>query len=1665
MSTDISLQAREAYFSFIDEDGTDSTRILKVKKDLWYSQIILARSTEIPRIFFMASIFELDGNDAIPDSDNLKVEVWTVEVSGDEETFTPTSMLVSYSGPFKSYLSVDPSEETPYPNAKWYYLNTNLSVTEGNHYAIVFRSNLENNEVAPRIYYTQNYRQNVFPIIVGTEDEGVSWANDILSDLPDTGVVRSGCLCTGYVGKDVEEDDFDSGDVTIGGTVSSKRGYPVYLYVKNDSTQSNSASEISLSFAMLPPASSVDGYSNETDQSMMRWYYYRPATLPLSNDVFLNKTINSSATLNSTAGFVVFVQPDRLSPNPVPYFNETEIDLYATPVGIVPLYEGVQPGGTGGESNHSLDMQSILDCSNKFTGDYWAHFMEKAKKGKTDSGARIPEYSVNPKYLDFTSEKKGQEVELLAFKELSLADPNVERLRVRGFSSFVKFKGYYLGFAKYQTTSSGATANPIDGQTNKFLAISAPVDDPANWTEIKLTLTDSAANPTAAGPGGGYLDDFIGVYDAVVRNTGTSADTETLFLAFQVVPSGTNAYVNLGYSTGDPSGDFTVQLLGLENENSVDSKFDKTNQLNIDRQYSKFITPNFGNDIYLTARSTGLVDERLSKFGLWKIDLNQVFSQTVLAGQVKITDYNNGNANTSYRGFYSKVSGDIDYCETEISYVMYDGEYAYLGTDTYNGVEKNYADNYIGNVWKTKDFVRFEEVLSGSPDQLWLDELLTNSDWGYNRVAFMARVDDILHVWITPEQVDMNDFSIFQTCVHVAVDLDSNVTKLLRVFPIASGADDSDYGSGNKVSDLETFGNSKSLRKFYGGVVNGYHIYVVGAEFEGIGITGDGVYIPQIGLRWIMYDTRTINKAFYYYNDINYDADADFQFINKPGKGVYHGKSLVKYDYYESSPMFDDYPALRIVKGNPRIGAYCSVVSYAYTGVPESSIDNDMYNLEPTLVNSGGVTYLICKNYNRGMQVYKTNGVKVTPDKWGLAESKDDDNYLVDYACYERATSGFTSMIEYAAGYSVSNADGQIFIAGIKNNVEDIGQGGILNFVSSSRPKRAVMRLTNGVTKPQSLSFYYKLNLVDDYGEENTSDIARLLKDPNTSHSQLKLKAAMTWEELFTNPKVWGINLAQDINREDKNWYHLTFPNDLEDTFFRIESNNLLTKDVVIDEGQTVGSAYTPVNYYKESGNTNPATIPDPFAEILVKGLKMYDIDLDGSKETTQEKYVALSGIIHGTPIPYKSNQVIITDPKDILINSNSQGVYVSPGSEIIVDFATHMYVNQITFGVYYDGIKGQSNYSTFEFYAVPKFEKNAYGDGIISDQDWVQVGSAVYDSNQSSHEIKVDSIGMFTSTLKIKVNSGVVLRLNNLKVCSFAGDANQFDSTYVSNPELIVIDDVLGLIDGNQNNVADSYATFNREGAQLVVDVGKTYYDNSETVIANGLPVTRISMNIFGARSTTRTIAVDVWDGEGSETWVNVMTGPILDYEYSIVQWAAQQKEKSKIVDLAIYGSTENDSSLAAMQLDPYLKGNHKSNYSVVVGSNGLQGYSFRPNLFKDRTLTILSSLLESETRGEGESAYTGYKSSVTVNAQMDEDGPFAEDAGSVGLIERNLNIDFPLRQVRKVRVRILNGGSNSIRINGFKVHTPLVNGEGNAVWPHSEVNWTLRLNATVSG
>jgi hypothetical protein len=235
--------------------------------------------------------------------------------------------------------------------------------------------------------------------------------------------------------------------------------------------------------------------------------------------------------------------------------------------------------------------------------------------------------------------------------------------------------------------------------------------------------------------------------------------------------------------------------------------------------------------------------------------------------------------------------------------------------------------------------------------------------------------------------------------------------------------------------------------------------------------------------------------------------------------------------------------------------------------------------------------------------------------------------------------------------------------------------------------------------------------------------------------------------------------------------------------------------------------------------------------------------------------------------------------------------------------------------------------------------------------------------------------------------------------------------------------------------------------------------------------------LNVIGGGN--KKISIGLTDGTGWEPFETldwVLSGePILDYEYCIVTWTPGNNSESykiyaKVIDSAI---TSGDVTIIDPSIDPFssLIGTNNftgsinvsrfstsvtDNYSQFFASDALSGYVFRPDINSTRNIPIVGS--------DTYSTSTDYTGTLNFNAQMDSFGPFSGDIGKVGIIERVVDIAFPVRNVRAIKIKISGfdtGSGQPVRANGLKIYTPFVSRDGIAQVPNASAQWNIDLRA----
>jgi hypothetical protein len=499
--------------------------------------------------------------------------------------------------------------------------------------------------------------------------------------------------------------------------------------------------------------------------------------------------------------------------------------------------------------------------------------------------------------------------------------------------------------------------------------------------------------------------------------------------------------------------------------------------------------------------------------------------------------------------------------------------------------------------------------------------------------------------------------------------------------------------------------------------------------------------------------------------------------------------------------------------------------------------------------------------------------------------------------------------------------------------------------------------------------------------------------------------------------------LAQEISNDSstRTFIRKTLPADTRSNFFRIESKSLYN-----------------------NGNDK--------IDLYIKALEVNDISLGFPDPETSEKTVVINGIVSD----------MSQSPENIIGN----GIVLSQNGEIIIDFIKPIYINEISFDAKYAShdSKGMTR-AEFEFSTIPSIEKESLGNDLLAPSDWVSLGNSVFYGNLSnSNRIYKKDILSYVQALRIIIKSQTSLKLSDIEIKGFSsGLANQIEyGGDIKSPELVIVDDISGLLESAGGSVAGAFASFESNNSYIEFDLGQI------------VPATRITMNVAGdGETSTRTLQVDTWDGVTLETgdpvFENIFTGPSPNYEFSLIRWEPRPKENSRKVEIEFMDSLTQNPEFTENNLGKFLvQFNNASNNSGLLSRSGLSGWSFKPDAFGDRTISVSSSESRFETGTDEDYVDANADGLIVVNAQMDEGGPFNREAreNTVGILENKLNIDFPIKDVRKIRIMLRNQlfGGGSLKINGLRIYAPIVNSSGVAISPVSMTEHSLRFKVNVS-
>ena len=130
MPTGISLQTFESFFSMPDVSSDNlSEREIQISSSQWVAQVFQARSDTLPSIYFMAYFASNDDISSL--SLELREATNSYEIDGQTVLGTTTLSLA-----MRLPKDRGATEDKPY----WYNWSTSASLTEGNFYAIIFKT-------------------------------------------------------------------------------------------------------------------------------------------------------------------------------------------------------------------------------------------------------------------------------------------------------------------------------------------------------------------------------------------------------------------------------------------------------------------------------------------------------------------------------------------------------------------------------------------------------------------------------------------------------------------------------------------------------------------------------------------------------------------------------------------------------------------------------------------------------------------------------------------------------------------------------------------------------------------------------------------------------------------------------------------------------------------------------------------------------------------------------------------------------------------------------------------------------------------------------------------------------------------------------------------------------------------------------------------------------------------------------------------------------------------------------------------------------------------------------------------------------------------------------------------------------------------------------------
>ena len=1333
---------------------------------------------------------------------------------------------------------------------------------------------------------------------------------------------------------------------------------------------------------------------------------------------------------------------------------------------------------------------------------------------------------------------------------------------LRGFTNITKFNGKYIAFGKYLSGSSKSLPTHLDDTDIVPFPIIYSNGPDANgkfssWTRSRVEIDTS----DISGKGVDGELEFIGVYDVSVK---TINESDYLFVIFQTKYSfDDNQITGASISSANPPAflytyaslsDDKISSYNILSLTSVLCR-DKDNaysagvsqkasdgscedysesSTDIDYQYVKFIPSPDHNYLIFTASNY-----HDGFFNIWKVDLTQAPDNSTNPPQMLFDQ--SGFRTTSISGYYQQEI--TSYCVARD--VVY---YGISTNDRSMSGAISAANGRMGEVFELNSDFIYSNIISGDTNQDWLDGYtysVSDSEVGKNnsgenipyfnydatrvhydwdvpssKVAFMVIVGRILHVWMSPHSWSL-DTAFGGTPLHVAFHLDEQKARVLKRFPTDA---DGEYFSVVNDSNQKYF-QSSSINVFNNGVrigdkiyltglgrdANGYGYYYSGTSFDHIDEAYDGL-TP----RWICYDARTINNAFYYHDDSDeeyhiFDADDYDNGVDSTFDMSSYNSTLFSefsdpyrlrtdeddrkngvYGYYTFSKYnidnYKNYPAISVSKKRPRLSFYCWSVAEIST---TSNINFDGISGEsnPRLLSQKGIPFLICDNETYGFHAYKTYGIFQKPSSWGFwmdgpeqgVFAGTENNLPSKLNNYIRSFNSLTQYKDKSKNILHSDINGIKYLCSIKSNEDGTSD----NQVYTGNPYRFAYRLTAGTITPKNFSFYYKFNYLRDEidnsfsnrvkGEDSITDyMVNMLS--NTGNVRMDLKYARSWEDLFSEPDGYiQIPLAYDVNldKNDKSdiaWYNHTLNTDFDQLYFRIESSKIPTP---------YDSAYAWDDSNLLSDNYDPNGSL-PYIEILMKGLRFNDTylgydDEDATSSNDSEKTVGITGILSNkTSDAYGIENDILQDPEDIIEGGE---IVFYPNNEIIIDFASQIFISEISFNAEVKSTVNSLESPKINISYINKSNYNKFSENIVSEEDWINYQNVSV--NNLSENISLDNMRIFANSIRIKLISEMNVSIKNFEIKSFS--SNQYDisesidgwtsqfvtSGNVSNQDLIIVDDLKGLVVGETgvSGGASSFTSFRSNDAYIEIDLGLLREEDGSVRGTGGIPLNRISFNSMNGNGRKITVSVADTYSDGDWNWYDVYTNKqIIDYEYCLVNWNAGSSTESYKAYTTVISSTINqvdalsdigDGSFNANNIDSDTEITN-TNFSQFFASGSLNGHVFRPNIDKSRSITIVDS---------EQAINENYHGIMSFNTQMDGYGPFREDTNSVGIIEKKTNINFPVRSVRKIRIKVSGfseTNNDPIRLNGLKIYTPLIDNDGLAVWPSNSVNWDLKLNAT---